>query len=241
MDAMILAAGLGTRLGEITRDTPKALVEVGGVPVIERVAKRLIDAGADRLIINVHHHADRIIDFVESRDRFGVDVLFSPERDAPLETGGGMLHAAPLFRREQPFFVHNVDVLSDADLGEMYQRHVKLKAVATLAVQTRKSTRYLLFGDDGLCGRVDTRTSNRAEVHATCGDIQQFAFSGIHVVSPTLLGLMQERGTFSIIDVYLRLAGDGHRIMYYDIGGASWLEVGSPERLEMARRAFREE
>jgi N-acetyl-alpha-D-muramate 1-phosphate uridylyltransferase len=240
MDAMILAAGLGTRLGELTRDTPKALIEVGGVPVIERVAKQLIDAGADRLIINVHHHADRIVEYVNSRQGFGVEVLFSREHDAPLETGGGLLHAAPLFRRDKPFFLHNVDVLCDADLVAMYRMHVRSKAVATLAVDARESSRYLLFGEDGLCGRMDTRSSNRADLHATCGDLHSFAFAGIHVVSPTLLGLIQERGSFSIVDVYLRLAGEGHRIRYYDITGATWLEVGNPERLEMARRAFEE-
>jgi N-acetyl-alpha-D-muramate 1-phosphate uridylyltransferase len=238
MDAMILAAGLGTRLGELTRDTPKALIEVGGVPVIERVAKQLIDAGVDRLIINVHHHADRIIDYVNSRRGFGVEVVFSEERAAPLETGGGLLHAAPLFRREQPFFVHNVDVICDADLTAMYRMHVRTKAIATLAVQARDSSRYLLFGDDGLCGRMDMRNTSRAELHATCGDLHSFAFAGIHVISATLLGLIQERGAFSIIDVYLRLAGEGHRIRHYDVTAATWLEVGNPERLESARRAF---
>ncbi|MGH7449162.1 MAG: sugar phosphate nucleotidyltransferase, partial [Longimicrobiales bacterium] len=120
MDAMILAAGLGTRLGDLTRDTPKALLDVGGVPVIERVARRLIAAGTDHLIINVHHHAERIIEFVRSRDDFGVRVSFSLEQDAPLETGGGLLHASELFGRDGSFFLHNVDVLCDLDLAAMY-------------------------------------------------------------------------------------------------------------------------
>src|SRR5690606_7678227 len=114
-----------TRLGELTRDVPKALVEVGGVPALEHVARRLIAAGADRLIINVHHHADRIIEFVESRDGFGVSVEFSREDERPLETGGGLLHAAPLFRRDAPFLLHNVDVLTGADLGALYAAQVE--------------------------------------------------------------------------------------------------------------------
>ena len=235
---MILAAGLGTRLGDITRDIPKALVDVAGTPIIERVAHRLIAAGADRLIINVHHHAQSVIDFVHSRDDFGVAVEFSHEPDAPLETGGGLLHAAPLFRRDAPFLLHNVDVLCDADLRLLYATHVASEALATLAVNTRQSSRYLLFDDDGLCGRVDRRSRARAELHAPCGDVREYAFAGIHVISPELLDHITEHGAFSIVDLYLRLTGEGERIMHFDIGNALWLEIGNPERLEAARRAL---
>ena len=235
---MILAAGLGTRLGELTRDSPKALVEVAGVPVLEHVARALIDARADRLIINLHHHAQQIIDYVESRDRFGVTVEFSHEREEPLETGGALLHAAPLLRRDAPFFLHNVDVICDADLHAMYDAHLESGALATLAVNARATTRYLLFDDDGLCGRFDTRTGAHAELHATCGEVRQFAFAGIHVVSPRLLDRITEHGAFSIIDVYLRLTREGEQIMYHDLGDARWLEIGNPQRLAEARRTL---
>jgi MurNAc alpha-1-phosphate uridylyltransferase len=239
---MILAAGLGTRLGDITRDLPKALVDVAGTPIIERVAHRLIDAGADRLIINVHHHAQRIIDFVRSRDCFGVPVEFSHESDSPLETGGGLLHAAPLFRRDAPFLLHNVDVLCAQDLRALYAAHVATTdALATLAVNTRHSTRYLLFDEDGLCGRIDRRVHARAEMHAPCNDVREYAFAGIHVISPALLDRITEQGAFSIIDLYLRLTREGERITHYDIGSALWLEIGNPERLEAARRALANE
>lgn len=240
MDAMILAAGVGSRLGAITAQTPKALVHVGGRPVLEHVARRLIAAGADRLIINVHHHADQIVEFVRERNGFGVEVAFSHEVEAPLETGGGLLKAAPLFRRDAPFFLHNVDVLSDIDLGALYREHIRSGAIATLAVNERETTRYLLFDEHGLCGRFDRRSGNSAEVHAGYGTVRQFAFLGVHVISPALLDRIEESGAFSIIDLYLRLAGAGERIHGYHIGRALWLEIGSPERLEQARRHFGE-
>jgi NDP-sugar pyrophosphorylase family protein len=234
---MILAAGLGTRLGDLTRDTPKALIEVGGLPVVERVARRLVDAGADHLIINVHHFADGIIEFVRSRDDFGVTVTFSREDAAPLETGGGLLHASPLIRREGSFFLHNVDVLSDVDLSAMYRAHVTSGALATLAVNRRQTKRYLLFDDAGLCGRMGASGAG-AEFHTDCADPVPFAFAGIHVIAPALLDLITETGAFSIIDLYLRLVSEGRPIGKYDMGSAQWLEIGSPERLDEARRAL---
>jgi N-acetyl-alpha-D-muramate 1-phosphate uridylyltransferase len=238
MDAMILAAGLGTRLGDLTRDVPKALVDVAGTTPLEHVARSLIAAGADRLIINVHHHADRIMEHVAARDGFGVEVVFSHERDAPLETGGGILHAAPLFRRDAPFLVHNVDVLCDADLRLLYEAHCAGSALATLAVNQRPTRRYLIFDEQGLCGRMDMRNGPQAEMHAAAGDVVRFAFAGIHVASPALFPLITERGAFSILDVYLRLVAAGHQVGRHDITDATWLEVGTPERLEAARRAF---
>jgi NDP-sugar pyrophosphorylase family protein len=239
MDAMILAAGLGTRLGDITERTPKALVDVAGSSALERVARRLIDAGADRLVINAHHHADQIVEHVRERDGFGVETVFSLEPDVPLETGGGLLHAAGLFRRDAPFFLHNVDVLSRADLRGMYAAHIEAGALATLAVSRRTTSRYLLFDDHGLCGRIDRRGRAGAEVHARASGADQFAFAGIHVISPRLLDMIEERGAFSIMDVYLRLASGGEKIAPFNVTGTEWLEIGTPERLEAARLALR--
>ena len=235
MDGMILAAGLGSRLSDVTQHTPKALVEVGGVPMLERVASRLIDAGVDRLIINVSHHADQIVRFVEEKNGFGVEVLLSREEPAPFETGGGILHAAPLFRRGAPFIVHNADVICEVDLRSMYAAHLSARALATLAVNHRQTSRYLLFDGSGLCGRYDKQSGRGAEVHTDCENVSQFAFAGVHVMSPEILSLMTERGTFSIIEVYLRLAGQGHRIEAYDMGACTWLDIGTPERLAKAR------
>lgn len=242
MDAMILAAGLGKRLGQLTRTTPKALVQVGGKSVLERVARGLIQAGADRIVINVHHHAHKIVEHVRAHGGFGVEVVFSREPQKPLETGGGLLHAAPLLRRTAPFFLHNVDVLCNADLSRIYGQHCDSGALATLAVSRRASSRLLVFHESGLWGRVTTghggtveQTPHGDSPGSTCN---RWAFAGIHVVSPELLDLITERDVFSIVDVYLRLAAEGYRIAPYDIGGSRWLEIGSPERLAEARRAF---
>lgn len=236
MDAMILAAGLGTRLGDITRDTPKALVDVAGMSALERVARGLVAAGADRLVINVHHHADSIIRHVEARGNFGVDVAFSREEGTPLETGGGLRAAAPLFRRDAPFLLHNVDVLSGIDLRALYAAHVAAGALATLAVHERQTSRTLLFDERGLFGRADARTGTRDTVREAGPGERQLAFAGIHVVSPSLLDRITETGAFSIMQVYLRLAAAGDVIQPFDVTGARWLEVGTPERLEAARR-----
>jgi len=237
MDAMILAAGLGTRLGPIGERLPKALIDVGGRPMIEHVARLLVEAGADRLIVNVHHHAELIRRFVDEHD-LGAPVSISYEAERPLETGGGLLHARPLFRDHAAFFLANVDIVTNADLLAMYASHPENR-LATLATNARESTRRLLFDSAGLFGRVDLRSDTRIESRPPAGDIRAAAFAGIHVVSPSIFQLMTERGAFSILDPYLRLAASGHEIGEYDIGDVLWLEIGTPERLEQARRAMR--
>lgn len=236
MDAMILAAGLGTRLGPIGERTPKALIDVGGRTMIEHVALRLVEAGADRLILNVHHHADAVRSFIEAHD-LGAPVFLSFEADRPLETGGGLLHAHHLFRGDAPFLLANVDIITDADLRAMVASHPAHR-LATLATNARASKRRLLFDDRGLYGRLDMRSDTRIEVRPAEGTSRMAAFAGIHVVSPSIFELMTERGVFSILEPYLRLAADGHEIADYDIGDASWLEIGTPDRLEQARRAI---
>jgi len=233
---MLLAAGLGTRLRPLTDHAPKALVDVGGLPILERVARRLIDAGADRLIVNLYHFGDQIRDYVAKRDGFGVEVLFSSEDPQPLETGGGLLQAAPLFRRDAPFFLHNADILTDLPLAEMYAAHRERDPLATLAVMERDSSRYLLFDDLGLFGRADEKKGIRLEARAPQGEVRRLAFGGVHVISPDLLDLFTESGAFSILDPYLRLAGEGRRILPFRIDGAYWSDIGKPEQLEEARR-----
>jgi NDP-sugar pyrophosphorylase family protein len=235
---MILAAGLGTRLGEIGRDTPKALIEIGGTTMLEIAARAVIRAGADRLVINAHHHADRIREFVRTTD-LGADVALSIEADRPLETGGGLLHAAAHLRRDAPFFMYNVDIITDADLAAMYAAHVESAAVATLATSSRHSSRRLLFDDVGLYGRLDERRDLRIIARGPAGTTIDRAFAGIHVISPELLGLIEERGRFSILDPYLRLAAAGHRVASWSIDGRMWMDIGTPERLEAARWELR--
>jgi MurNAc alpha-1-phosphate uridylyltransferase len=234
---MLLAAGLGTRLRPLTDHTPKALIEVGGTTMLEHVARRLIDAGADRLIINTHHLSERIERYVATHGGWGVEVKISTEVEAPLETGGGLLHAAPLFRKDRPFFLHNTDILTDLPLRDMYDEHHRSGALATVAVMERSTSRYLLFDDDGLLGRTDERKDLEIRARPTVGEERKLAFGGVHVISPGIFSHLTENGAFSILDPYLRLAGEGFRILPYRIDRYQWTDIGKPEQLEQARSA----
>ncbi|CAN5753853.1 nucleotidyltransferase family protein [soil metagenome] len=234
---MLLAAGLGTRLRPLTDRIPKALLEVGGVPMLEQVARRLIAAGADRLIVNTHHLGEQIERFVAEREGFGVEVRISREAKAPLETGGGLLNAAPHFRRDAPFFLHNTDILSDLPLREMYEAHLASGALATVAVMERATLRYLLFDEEGLCGRTDERKGLEIRARPAVGEVRRLAFGGVHVISAEIFELITERGAFSILDPYLRLTGEGHRILPFRVDGYLWQDIGKPEQLDQARQA----
>lgn len=238
---MILAAGLGTRLQPLTDNIPKALVRVGQTPMLEHVARRLIEAGADHLIINVHHHADQVRAFLDEVDDFQVPLDVSVEPDRRLETGGGLKHAAGFFRRDAPFFLHNSDVMTDIDLRALYAAHLDSDAVATLAVRPLETPRYLIFDDTGLCGfssagKHDAEGEDRL-VRETEGTLRRYDFCGIHAISPRIFDLMTEEGAFSIITTYLRLVRDGERILPF-VTDATWIDVGSHERLEEARNRF---
>ena len=238
MEAMILAAGFGTRLLPLTNEVPKALIDVGGVPMLERVARRLIDAGADRLIINVHHRAEQVMDFVRVRHGFGVDTRFSLEEEKPLETGGGLKKAEPLFLRQAPFFLHNVDMISDIALGALFEAHLRSDALATLAVQPAVTNRFLLFDEHkNLCGYGD-REGNEHITRPPSGITERLDFCGVHVISPRIFDLMTESGVFSVTNTYLRLAREGEKIRPYRVDGASVIDIGSHEQLEKARTLF---
>jgi len=240
VDALILAAGLGTRLRPLTDHTPKALIDVGGVPMLERVARRLIDAGADRLIVNTHYLAEQIEAFLAVRDGFGVEWEVSQEPgDAPLETGGALVHAEPLFRRDAPFFLHNADVLTEIPLREMHDAHVASGALATLAVMERPTSRHLLFDDRGLLGRTDAKKELDLRVRDAAGEVRKLAFGGVHVISPRIFDRLTERGAFSILDPYLRLAGEGETLLPFRVDAYTWIDIGSPAQLEEARQRVR--
>lgn len=240
MEAMILAAGRGTRLRPITQRTPKALVEVAGVALLERVARQLVSAGVTRLIVNAHHHADQIIRFVEEKEGFGAEVRVSLERERLLDTGGGLWAAASLFRADAPFFLHNVDVVTELDLSGMYRAHLAGDALATLAVQERHTSRPLLVDEEGVYGLANRKTGWRREARPFRGRTREVGFAGVHVLSPEIFSLLTERGRFPIWDPYFRLVGEGRRIACYDVAGALWLEVGDPTRLARARQIMEE-
>ncbi|HWV56286.1 MAG TPA: sugar phosphate nucleotidyltransferase [Longimicrobiales bacterium] len=235
---MLFAAGLGTRLAPLTNDMPKALIPLGGVPMLQRVAERVIAAGADRIIINVHHFAEQIERFVERCDGFGVEVKFSFEPGAPLETGGGLRHAGVHFRRNGPAILHNVDVWTTFPLEELLARHMESRPLATLAVNHRSASRYLHFDDYGLLGRVDTRTGDERLVREPVGEVFRLAFCGVHVIEPALLDspAIQRPGAFSIIEAYLELAAVGARILPVVIDEWEWVDIGTPARLAAAER-----
>ncbi len=242
MKAMILAAGLGTRLRPITETRPKALVGVGGRTMLEIALSRLRSFGVREAIINVHHFADTICDYLKANAHFGMRIEISRE-DILLDTGGGLKKAAWFFlegpaRLDEPFLLHNVDVISSIDLNRMMQFHCVHGALATLAVQQRDSSRQLLF-DDGthLCGR---RAGDREpEIVRPVQKTQALAFSGIHVISPRLLRMIAEEGVFSIIDSYLNLAGRGEKILAFRADEYYWRDLGRPEDLAQAAEDLR--
>lgn len=237
-EAMIFAAGLGTRLRPLTDNLPKALVLVDGKPMLEHVILRLKAAGFAHIVINVHHFGQKIIDFLEEKKNFGVAVDISDERDALLDTGGGIRKAAGYFRKGNPVLVHNVDILSDADLAGLYEKHSATQAAASLWVSKRNTSRYLLFnGQNRLCGWENKKTGEvkypfpgfRPASH------EAYAFGGIHVISPALLERMQEwNEKFSIIDFYLSVAGDTEIRACPAPVGAHWMDLGKPEALTAA-------
>jgi NDP-sugar pyrophosphorylase family protein len=250
MKAMILAAGFGTRLRPLTDTRPKALVEINGRTLLEITLTRLRSFGVNEVIINVHHFADMVADYVKSHNNFGMRIEISREDDLLLDTGGGLKKAAWFFLEKsrysppEPFLLHNVDVISTIDLRRMLQFHNEQGALATLAVQSRESSRLLLFNDQlQLVGRVAPGGhSERSEESAlsshwplaTDHSPLPLAFSGIHIISPRLLPMLTEEGVFSIIDAYLRLAAQGEKILAFRADEYYWRDLGRPADLSQA-------
>jgi len=233
MKAMVLAAGLGTRLRPLTDTLPKALVELAGQTMLERTLRRLQSFGITEIVVNAHHHASVLIDYLREKKNFGLQIEISRE-EILLDTGGGLQHAAEFFLRagsDQPFVVHNVDILSSIDLSAMLAQHNAQGALATLAVKPRSSSRQLLFDAEGqLVGR---RTPTATEWARAIATPTPLAFCGIHILSPRIFPLMTEEGVFSIIPTYLRLAAAGERIAAYQTH-AYWRDLGKVESLHQA-------
>jgi NDP-sugar pyrophosphorylase family protein len=239
MKAMVLAAGLGTRLRPLTDHRPKALVEIDGRTLLEITLKRLRSFGVAEVIVNAHHFADMIVAYLATNSNFGMHIEVSRE-EILLDTGGGLKKAADFFLRdktnaEQPFLLHNVDVISTIDLKTMIEYHQQRKALVTLAVQKRQASRSLLFDQaQQLCGR---RTKDgRIELVRDSPGFQALAFCGIHVISRRFLELMIEEGAFSILTAYLRLAAPGERVLAFLADQYYWRDLGKAESLEQAAR-----
>ena len=242
MRAMILAAGLGTRLRPLTDDRPKALVEVAGHTLLEITLRRLASFGIREVIVNVHHFADMVVEYLQRNSNFGMRVEISRE-EVLLDTGGGLKKAAWFFLENGnigPFLLHNVDVISTIDLDRMVRVHSEKQALATLAVQERQTSRRLLFDSDlQLCGR---QTGEQpAEFVRPAKEVTPLAFSGVHVISPRFLGMMTEDGAFSIIEPYLRLAGEGEKISAFRADEYYWRDLGKPENVAQATRDLKQQ
>lgn len=241
MKAMIFAAGLGTRLKPLTDTLPKALVPVGGKPLLQHVIEKLKHAGFNEIIINLHHFPDQIIDFVEANHHFDIRIEFSDEREQLLDTGGGIKKASWFFDDHQPFLIHNVDILSNIDLREVVRHHANNDSTATLVCSERETSRYLLFDSDNrLRGWTNEKTG---EVKSPFPDFsphhgQKFAFSGIHMLQPSILRYMQHfPDKFSIIDFYLSVC-EKEKVTGYIPVNLKMIDVGKPGSPEKAARLF---
>jgi NDP-sugar pyrophosphorylase family protein len=237
MKAMILAAGLGTRLRPLTNDRPKALVEVAGHTLLEITLRRLASFGIQEVIVNLHHFSDMVVDYLNKNNNFGMRIEISREDDLLLDTGGGLKQAAWFFLQDgpaqEPFLLHNVDVISTIDFVRMLTFHRDNDALATLAMQQRETSRHLLFDERGrLCGR--QTGANAPEMVRPSQQPTALAFAGIHIISPQLLSLITEQGVFSIVTTYLRLAAEGHRILAFRAADYYWRDLGKPENITQA-------
>ena len=233
MKAMILAAGLGTRLKPFTDKTPKALVPLLEKPLLFYLINRLKKAGTKEIIINAHHHADQVIDYLSKND-FNIRIEVSLENTL-LDTGGGLKKAAWFFDDGQPFIFHNVDVLSSIDIIEMMKFHKKTDALVTVAVKKRDTSRQFLFDkNDCLVGWTSTESGETILSRQAKDSVQKLSFLGIHVISPKIFRVLPEEKIFSIIDAYLKLAQNPKAIKAYRCDDDFWLDLGKIDQLQIA-------
>ncbi|HRP88898.1 MAG TPA: nucleotidyltransferase family protein [Edaphocola sp.] len=241
MKAMILAAGLGTRLKPFTDHHPKALARVNNKTLLEINIKKLQSFGINDIVVNVHHFADQIEAVLNSNNQYGSNVIISDERAAVLETGGGVKHAAPLLSGSDDILIMNVDILSDIDISKLIQQHKHTNALVTLAVQDRNSSRAFLFQKNEkqftLKGWQNNNTQEKKLPCAINTPLIPFAFSGIQIVQSGFLNKIKQDGKFSLVDAYLSLCCD-EKIQAFDHSGDKLLDVGKPESLEMAKLLF---
>lgn len=233
MKAMIFAAGIGSRLRPLTNDVPKALIQFNGEPLIAGVIKKLVNAGVTEIVVNLHHFANELRDYLNG-NKWNADIYFSDESRFLLDTGGGLKKAASFFNDGKPFFAYNVDILSNIDLVKLYQQHLENNVAATLAVRNRNSSRFLLFDHENyLCGWENIISNELRLVKGRRKNLHSLAFSGIQVIDPVVIEQMAEAGRFSIIDVYLRIANSS-RIKAFIHDDDYWYDLGTIKQLEEA-------
>lgn len=255
MKAMIFAAGLGTRLRPITNEIPKALVKIGNKPLLQIVIEQLKSFGISEMVINVHYLSEKIIDFLQLNQNFGIFIHISDERDLLLDTGGGLLKAKDFFTEDkEPFLVCNADIFTNINIAHFYKQHQQNNALATLAVRQRNSSRYLLFDDDGiLFGWENTKTEQfkiprkpeKKYVQNEAGEeicvqhaLHEFAFSGYHIIEPQIFNHITQKGVFSMTDCYLDLCAT-HTIKNYVHNDDVWIDIGTIEKWKEANALYR--
>jgi len=235
MRAMIFAAGLGTRLYPLTLNKPKALVEIAGKTLLQMAIEKVIQAGYHDLVINIHHFGDQIIGYLEKNNNFGLNIIISDERDQLLDTGGGILKAAPWLNGDEAFLVYNVDVLSNIDLQLFRKYHLEQGGLATLAVRDRNTVRYLAFDETmQLSGWRNIKTGDEI-ISRNMKNCSLLAFSGIQLIEPAIFKLITETGSFPLIPLYLRLAAE-QRIMGYNDQSTLWMDLGKPDQIIVAEK-----
>lgn len=241
MKAMIFAAGLGSRLKPLTNTTPKALVMVAGKPLLQHTIEKLILSGFNEIIINVHHFADQIIDFIKLKNSFDIKIEISDERNILLDTGGGIKNASHFFDDGNPFLIHNVDIISDIDLKDLYNFHIKSGASVTLVCSERKTSRYFLFNKDNyLKGWINEKTN---EIKSPIVDFEfsrfrKLAFSGIHIINPSVFKFLSDfTEKFSIVDFYLSICNT-EQVIAYVPDNLRMIDVGKPDSLKKASSFF---
>jgi NDP-sugar pyrophosphorylase family protein len=233
LKALILAAGLGTRLMPLTATTPKALVKVNGVTLLEIAIRKLAAADFNEIIVNVHHHADQVISYLKMSQFGDLSITISDETEQLLDTGGAILKAKWFLDGKEPFLVHNVDVISDISLEAMLAVHKNSGGLATLSVIDRNTKRYFLFDNElKLAGWTDTSSGEIRWSFNPLPQAKKLAFSGIHIISPEIFNLFKDKGRFSIIETYLDLSKT-KPIYGYIQEGMNWFDLGKPEQVEM--------
>lgn len=237
--AMILAAGLGTRLGDITSNKPKSLVEVGGVPMLHRLLIHLREEGFKQVCINVHHLANQITESIRRQNNFGLDICFSDETDQLLDTGGALWAAKRFFTGEEPILIHNADILSNIDLNSFTQFHLKNHAQASLFVSKRISSRALLFNNQNqLAGWANLAKEEYKWVDGQITDYTPLSFNGVWITNPFFIQQMPFTGKFSIIDAWLTMAKEYNVLGYMD--DSPWFDLGTPEKIAAAEKYLKQ-
>lgn len=240
MKALLFAAGLGSRLKEHTQDKPKALVNLAGKPLLQHAIEHLKRSGITSITINVFHFAEQVISFIEENNYFEIDIHISDERDQLLDTGGGLKKAGAFLKGNEPILIYNVDVISNLDLNVLLKYHQEQKALATLVVRPRKTSRYLMFDQNLQLAGWKNYSSGETRISRpeSFADAQPLAFSGIHLIQPEILEMITEEGRFPIMDIYLRLAKNLSIKAFVD-NSSLWMDLGKPEELMAAEKLFR--